>query len=274
MGGQDSGAGIAIVGAGRVGHGLALALTRRGCKSVLFGRDWDSAAVRQATLVLLAVPDDAIAPLAAALAERQAISDAQAVLHLSGLLDRRALEPLAGTGAARGSFHPLQSIADPATAPERLEGAYAGIEGDERALQAARNLATILGMKAITISAQAKPAYHAAASIVSNYTVTLLGIAERIATGAGIPKGTAAEIYLPLLRGTLTNLMAASPAAALTGPIRRGDIETLRVHLAALAPADRELYRHLALATLELAARAGLDQAKVVKVKNFLTETT
>jgi len=274
MGGQENDPDIAIIGAGRLGHGLAAALAKRGRKSVLFGREWDPTAVRQAKLVLLAVPDDAITPLAAILAERQAISDVQIVLHLSGLLDRRALEPLAATGAARGSFHPLQTISDPATAPERLEGAYAGIEGDDRALRAGRDLATILDMKVVEISSQAKPAYHAAASIVSNYTVTLLGIAERLAMEAGVPRETAAEIYLPLLHGTLANLMATTPAAALTGPIRRGDLQTLRAHFAALAPADGKLYRHLALAALELAVQAGLDQAKAAEIEQFLAETS
>jgi predicted short-subunit dehydrogenase-like oxidoreductase (DUF2520 family) len=273
MGGQGNDADIAIIGAGRVGHGLALALTKRGRKPALLRRDWIPAAVREAAVVLLAVPNDSITPLAAALADRQAVHDGQVVLHLSGLLDRGALEPLAATGAARGSFHPLQTISDPATAPERLDGAYAGIEGDDRALQAGRDLAIALGMKVVEIPAQAKPAYHAAASIVSNYTVTLLGIAERLAMEAGIPREAAAKIYLPLLQGTLANLEAASPSAALTGPIRRGDLQTLRAHFAALAPADRKLYRDLALATLELAVQAGLDEAKAAKIEQLLTET-
>jgi predicted short-subunit dehydrogenase-like oxidoreductase (DUF2520 family) len=179
-------------------------------------------------------------------------------LHLSGLLDRTALLPLQGSGAGLGSFHPLQAIADPADAPTRFAGAYAGIEGDPRALAAADRLATSMGMLPVRLSGAAKAAYHAGAVMAANYTVALAGVAERLALGAGVPPDIAARIYLPLVRGAAANL-ERGPAAALTGPILRGDTRTIAAHLAALQGDDRELYRRLGLEALRLARAAGLD---------------
>ena len=116
----------------------------------------------------------------------------------------------------------------PATAAERLKGAYVGIEGDDRALVAAERLANTLRMIPVRIPAAAKPAYHAGAAFVANYTVALVGVAERLARGAGVPADIAARIYLPLLGGAVANLNALGPAASLTGAVRRGDEQTIQ----------------------------------------------
>ena len=264
-------AGVAILGAGRMGQGLALALQRSHRPVFLISRTMHRvvaplrlhqggrpAAVREAAVVLLAVPDRAIAPVAAEIAGEGAIQSHHAVLHLSGLLDRSALAPLALTGAALGSFHPLQTVSDPASAPERLRGAFAGIEGDDRALEAGRELAIALGMTPVVIPPEAKPAYHAGAAIAANYTVVLAAVAERLATSAGVSSDVARRLYLPLIRGAVANL-DIGPAAALTGPVRRGDAETVAAHLQALSHEDRELYLHLAREALRLATEAGLS---------------
>lgn len=261
----------AIVGAGRMGRGLTAALERSGHPVRLVGRDRRPGATRGADVVLLAVPDDAIQALAAELAREGAIGGEQVVLHLSGLLDRAALDPLLSTGAGLGSFHPLQTVADPATAPELLRGAYAGLEGDERALAAGERLAGLLGMRPVRLAPDAKASYHAGAVFASNYAVVLAAVAERLARRAGVSPGDARSVYLPLMRGTLANL-ALGPAAALTGPIRRGDEETVRRHLATLAPAERRLYRELGLAALELAREAGLAEPQAAAIKRALLE--
>ncbi|HEU4955574.1 MAG TPA: DUF2520 domain-containing protein, partial [Gemmatimonadales bacterium] len=233
--------------------------TRHGVISPLRLHEGDrSDAIREAGVVLLAVPDAAIAPVASELAREGVVESRHAVLHLSGLLDRRALDALAPSGAALGSFHPLQTVSDPVSAPERLRGAYAGVEGDERALAVGREMATALGMTAVAIPPAAKPAYHAGASIAANYTVVLAAVAERLAVSAGIAPDLARAIYLPLIRGAAANL-EGGPAAALTGPVRRGDAETIAAHLDALAPGDRELYRLLAREALRLAREGGLS---------------
>jgi predicted short-subunit dehydrogenase-like oxidoreductase (DUF2520 family) len=276
---------VTIIGAGRMGQGLGLALKRRGYKIALVARTprdvtpplmlhqgSRAEATAGAELVLIATPDDAIGQVAAELAAEAAISRDQVVLHLSGLLDRNALLPLEESGAACGSFHPLQSVADAATAAERLKGAYVGIEGDDRALVAAERLANTLRMIPVRIPAAAKPAYHAGAAFVANYTVALVGVAERLARGAGVPADIAARIYLPLLGGAVANLNALGPAASLTGAVRRGDEQTIRAHLKALSAEDRTLYRTVSRAAITLAREAGLSEGAAKRVDDVLDQ--
>jgi predicted short-subunit dehydrogenase-like oxidoreductase (DUF2520 family) len=279
-------AGVAILGTGQMGQGLAVALRRSHHPVFLISRTLHpviaplrlhrgdrSDAIREAGVVLLAVPDAAIAPVASELAREGAVESRHAVLHLSGLLDRGALGPLVPSGAALGSFHPLQTVSDPASAPERLRGAYAGVEGDERALAAGREMATALGMTAVAIPPAAKPAYHAGAAIAANYTVVLAAVAQRLAASAGVAPDVARRLYLPLIRGAAANL-EMGPAAALTGPVRRGDAETVAAHLDALAPGDRELYLLLAREALRLAREAGLPAESADRVARVLGVAT
>jgi len=274
---------VTIIGAGRMGQGLGLALKRRGYKIALVARTprdvtpplmlhqgSRAEATADAELILIATPDDAIGSVAAELAREGAISRDQVVLHLSGLLDRDALLPLEETGAGFGSFHPLQSVAEAATAAERLKGAYVGIEGDDRALVAAERLANTLRMIPVRIPASAKPAYHAGAAFVANYTVALVGVAERLARAAGVSPEIAARIYLPLLGGAVANLNALGPAASLTGAVRRGDEQTIRAHLKALSPEDQTLYRTVSRAAITLAKEAGLPEGAAQRVEEAL----
>ena len=274
---------VTIIGAGRMGQGLGLALKRRGYKIALVARTprdvtpplmlhqgSRAEATAEAELILIATPDDAIGSVAAELAQEGAVTRDQVVLHLSGLLDRNALLPLEETGAGCGSFHPLQSVAEAGTAAERLKGAYVGIEGDDRALVAAERLANTLRMIPVRIPASAKPAYHAGAAFVANYTVALVGVAERLARGAGVSPDIAARIYLPLLGGAVANLNALGPAGSLTGAVRRGDEQTIRAHLKALSPEDRILYRTVSRAAITLAKEAGLSEGTAQRVEEAL----
>ena len=276
---------VTIIGAGRMGQGLGLALKRRGYKVALVARTprdvtpplmlhqgSRAEATSGAELVLIATPDDAIVTVAAELAAEGAIIRDQVVLHLSGLLDRNALLPLEETGAGCGSFHPLQSVAEAGTAAERLKGAYVGIEGDDRALVAAERLANTLRMVPVRIPASAKPAYHAGAAFVANYTVALVGVAERLARAAGVAPDIAARIYLPLLGGAVANLNAMGPAASLTGAVRRGDEQTIRAHLKALSTEDRTLYRTVGKAAITLAKEAGLSEGAAERVEEALDD--
>ena len=274
---------IAIVGPGRMGQGLGLALVVSGSEVRILGRrrremagglrlvtrDWRPV-LTETDLVLVATRDDAIANAAKDLADLAVLGGRHTVLHLSGRLGRSVLAPLERTGAALGSLHPLQTIADPLTAPARLRGVWAAVEGDDRAREAATDLCGRLGMRPVEVDEQGKAAYHAGAVVLANYTVTLADLASRLAEQAGVTPEVAHVMYLPLLSGVLQNLESMPPAEALTGPIRRGDAETVKAHLAGLDEAERELYMVLGRATLRLAVRGGLDREAAQAVGEVL----
>jgi predicted short-subunit dehydrogenase-like oxidoreductase (DUF2520 family)/enamine deaminase RidA (YjgF/YER057c/UK114 family) len=275
---------VVIIGAGRMGLGIGSALASRGWQVTSVSRarkpappgialsTGPAAPVRATRLVLIATPDDVVAGIAAGLQSSGVVSPQHVVLHMSGLLDRSALAPLGATGAALGSFHPLQTIVDTASAANRLRGAYAGIEGEGRAIEAGLTLASALDMVPVVLAPGSKPLYHAGAVFAANYTTVLAGLAERLAMSAGIPKETAARMYVPLFIGAAQNLAELGPVEALTGPIRRGDVDTVKAHLGAL-PRDVEfLYRALGLAALELAAEAGLPDPVARNIGSLLEE--
>jgi predicted short-subunit dehydrogenase-like oxidoreductase (DUF2520 family) len=252
-----------------MGRGLGRALEAAGVPVRLLGRQREPNDTRHAALVLVATPDEAIGSVAGELARDGGVGREQVVLHVSGLLDRLALHALADTGAGLGSFHPLQSIADPETAPERLAGASAGLEGDDRALQAGERLATTLRMRAVRLAPGGKTAYHAGAVFASNFVVVLAAVAQHLAHQAGVAASEVADLYLPLRGGTMANLRLG-PAAALTGPIRRGDEATIRAHLAVLPPDQRRLYRDLGAEALKLARADGLEPGAAAAVERAL----
>ena len=218
-------------------------------------------------IILVAVPDDAIASVATQLARTSAVGQGHTVLHLSGARDRSELNALEPSGAALGSLHPLQTLADPASAPERLRGAMAVTEGDAEAVRVARQLATAVGLQPVEIPSASKAAYHAAGVFGSNYVVALLSVARRLLEGAGVPADVAWPGLLQLLRGTVDNLAAAGLEGALTGPAARGDVETIKRHMAALKGEDAELYQLLGRAAADL---ADLDPRKRAAVKRAL----
>jgi predicted short-subunit dehydrogenase-like oxidoreductase (DUF2520 family) len=223
----------------------------------------------QSDVVLLAVPDDAIGDVAAAI--RDAALTQAVVLHVSGLRDRSALAALEGRAKGLGSFHPLQTLAGDSEAAGRLRAAYAVLEGDAAAVEAGHGLASALGMEALVIEASQKPRYHAAAVIASNYTVTLMAVAAKLAREAGVPAEAASRIFLPLLAGTVKNLELLGPASALTGPIRRGDVGSIDAHLGALSGDDRRLYAVLGLSAVALAVEAGLDETRAEELVQRLS---
>lgn len=257
---------VGVVGPGRAGLGLGLALARAGYQVAAHSRTprpipspieatsggtppWLS----RVGVILIAVPDDAIARVATQLSRTAAIGSKHAVLHLSGALDRSALVALESSGAALGSLHPLQTLADAASAPARLRGAVAVTEGDARAVRMAAELATAVGLKPVAIPSASKAVYHAAGVFGSNYVVALLGVARRLLKQAGLPSAVAEPGLLSLLHGTVDNLAAGGLERALTGPVARADVDTIKRHVAALRGDDAELYRLLGAAAADLA---------------------
>jgi predicted short-subunit dehydrogenase-like oxidoreductase (DUF2520 family) len=207
----------------------------------------------QVDVLILAVPDDALGQVARELACDSRIAAIPVVLHLSGVLDSSILEPVAERGCAVGSLHPLQSLSDSDTAAERLRGAAAAIEGDPLATQLADELAAALEMTPLTVSSDAKPLYHAAAVFASNYLVVVAATAHRLLERAGVSSEAARAALVPIIRGTVENIVSAGAADALTGPVARGDSATVRKHLDALPSEEAALYRALGRAALNIA---------------------
>ncbi|GAA5786868.1 Rossmann-like and DUF2520 domain-containing protein [Chitiniphilus shinanonensis] len=208
-----------------------------------------------AELWLIATPDGAIAQVAAALAQVAGPRADDLVFHASGALDAAVLAPLADRGAVCGSLHPALSFADPQRALAALPGTACALEGAAAALPRLEALARALGGQPFRLAPGGKAAYHAATVVASNYLVTLAALAQQLAAQAGLDTDAASAVLGPLMRQTLDNVLALGPAAALTGPIARGDAQTVARHLAAIDdPLLEAAYRTLGLATLPLTA--------------------
>ena len=263
---------IGIVGAGRAGKGLGLALQQAGHEVYLHGRRWADVPaplvfsyggqppwLAEVGVIILAVQDHAIALAAAEAAEWGGVTRDHVVLHLSGILDEAPLRALEVTGAALGTMHPLQAMAAAETAAERLIGALAAITGDPRATKAAREIAESLAMVPVVIDTKVKAKYHAAAVIASNYLVVLAAVAEQLMVECGFDEETARRGLGRLMEGTLQNVARAGPRQALTGPVVRGDEETLSKHREVLPPRVLELYRALGAMAREMGRRDSRD---------------
>ncbi len=220
--------------------------------------------------VILTVRDDAITPLATALATARAITERHVVLHLSGVQGQEALGPLVTTHAALGSLHPLQTIVEPELTPGRLKGAWAAVEGMPRAIEAGERIAQDLGMRPFRIATKSKAIYHAGAVFASNYLVVVEAVAQRLLRHAGLSDADAWAALRPLVEGTFENLSRHEPREALTGPLVRGDTATIVRHLESLAVDDAKLYRALGRAALELAQKTGMDEQTAEKVAEAL----
>jgi predicted short-subunit dehydrogenase-like oxidoreductase (DUF2520 family) len=229
---------LAIVGRGRLGTALAGVLGATGFELLgPFGRGYDGAG---ADAVLLCVPDKQIAAAA------QLIAPGPPVGHCSGATGLEALAPHEAF-----SLHPLMTVTAQGA---RFQGAGAAIAGStQRALALAGALAQALGMRAVEIADSDRAAYHAAASIASNFLITLEAAAERIGASAGVDR----ELLVPLVRATVENWAALGPQRALTGPVARGDEQTVASQRAAIeqrAPELLDLFDSLVQATRALAA--------------------
>jgi predicted short-subunit dehydrogenase-like oxidoreductase (DUF2520 family) len=224
---------VRIIGPGRAGRSLHGALTRAGWElTPLVGRGDDPRGATAAVdLVVIATPDADIE----AVAQRIDTSTDTVVAHLSGSL---GLAPLA-RHPRRAVLHPLVALPDPVRGADRLVGAWFGLAADGDAL--AREVVTALDGRAISVAEDEWVRYHAAAVIAANHLVALMGQVERVAGSIGAPLAA----YLDLARGSLDDVAAVGPAAALTGPVRRGDHATVARHLAALPPDEAAAYRAL-----------------------------
>ena len=258
---------VSIVGAGRLGRSLGRRLHRLGWRvgAVVTRSDATSRnAVRfvgsgkphgsltreilHADVILLTVPDGALAGVARSLARLDPKKWAgKVVLHTSGALDRTVLQPLAKCGAVTGSLHPMQTFSghgDP-----KLTGVVFGIEGYPKAIRVAASIATALGGIPVTVDGKKKISYHAAAVLVAGLGLALAEGATQVLLSVGFTRRRAHQALLPLMREMLQNFERQGPHAAWTGPISRADYGTVALHAKALrtqSPELQETYQALA----------------------------
>jgi predicted short-subunit dehydrogenase-like oxidoreductase (DUF2520 family) len=284
---------VAIVGAGAVGSALARRLVTQGHPvEAILSRSANSAQALaervgatgsvdfadlpdDVRLVLLCVPDDAIAAVAERLAMVDHPWEETIVGHTSGAHTAETLSPVRDQGAATFSFHPLQTFA-PETPPEAFEDIFVGIEGTVEAVAAGKALAEALGTRPVELTAQSKALYHCAAALASNGLVALMGVVEEIVSAADV-EVSAVDLMAPLVQQTWNNLDEASPERVLTGPVARGDRATIKAHLTALsdaAPHLVPLYAALSTEMARTAVRGGqLDRTSAEEVLQMLQNT-
>lgn len=267
-------AGIAIVGAGRLGASLALAAAGAGYRVVSASsrraeqRAWlalrlpatrscesPAEAAVDADVVFLCVADRAIEEVCGSIQWRRD----QAAVHCSGARPLDDMKRAADAGAALGGFHPLQTFPAPGSI-ERLAGASFAVESaDDRLRGWLERFATDLGGVPFELRSDQRAAYHASAVLASGLLLPLLGLAAGLWQRFDVPRERALASLLPLATASVEALAAKGLPAALTGPFVRGDVDTVRAHLDALAatPDLRRAYAALALAALPLAAEQG-----------------
>ncbi|HEU4629549.1 MAG TPA: DUF2520 domain-containing protein [Gemmatimonadaceae bacterium] len=288
---------VFVLGAGRAGRALAAALAAAGVEVVgLHGRRPGPAApplpavsagplpdaLAGAEIVLVTVRDaqldEALAELREAAVEAR-LAPGAVVLHASGASEPAGLAALraAGGGHAAGTFHPLVPLHDASEAAARLRDAWIGLDGDAAALAAGRALAARLAAHPVEIPAGQKARYHAAAVMASNFPVVLASVAMRLLGNAGLPEVAAAGAVRALLAGAAANVATASPGAlaagtVLTGPVPRGDVETVARHLAALAGDERARAVYAALTTeaVETLRAGGRDVLRLAELAELL----
>jgi predicted short-subunit dehydrogenase-like oxidoreductase (DUF2520 family) len=218
----------------------------------------DYSALAPADNYLLATPDDQIAACCEQLAGSGRIVPGTVVFHCSGALPASVLQEASARGAKVASVHPIRSFALPGQVAASFEGTWCGMEGDAQALAMVAPLFEAIGAQCIDIDPAAKTVYHAAAVFASNYLVTVLDVAVQAYGRAGVPQDVAMKLMEPLVRKTVDQVFEAGTAAALSGPIARGDMATVEKQALAVAAWDAQhgtLYRRLAEATLALARR-------------------
>jgi predicted short-subunit dehydrogenase-like oxidoreductase (DUF2520 family) len=291
---------FAVIGAGRLGASLALALRAKGLPLAAYtaatpaGRakadDWLGGSalsdlcdivLAKPDLYLIAVPDSALPEVASQLGDLLAGNPGVVVAHTSGATSVGVLEPCARAGAATLAFHPLQTFSDPVTGCERFPGIAVAVtpgEGGPNSPAAAMGfgLARLLGARPFLLADDKRTLYHTAATMACNYFVTLEHHARALFERSGLPADEALSMFMPLVRATLDNIETQGTVDALTGPLSRGDIRTVRGHLEALAAYAPDLvpiYKGLGLATLDIVrARNEIEAATIGELAGLLKE--
>ncbi|RJQ36229.1 MAG: aspartate 1-decarboxylase [Dehalococcoidia bacterium] len=279
---------LGFIGIGTVGNALALKLSRAGYPVVAVSSLRHTSArnlaaqikvcrafennqdvVNVADLIFITTPDNAIEPVVS----RLSFSRGKSVVHCSGADSTRSLITAREAGALVGTIHPLQTFASTEQALANLPGSTFALEAEEPLLGTLKEITAALEGYWIELSAEDKVSYHAAAVIACNYLVTLVKLATDLWQTFGVPPATATRALLPLIKGTVHNIETVGLPDCLTGPIARGDTNTITKHLEALEsePSLLSAYRKLGLATLPIAiAKGRINPPQAEEVKSLL----
>lgn len=290
---------VAIIGAGRVGCSVGFLLKRAGYRITgVAARTEQSASAAaafigegQATsdvvraaahsdIVFITTPDGAIQQVCATMAAAGSFDPGCLVIHMSGAHSLGLLKAARDRNALCAVLHPLQSLASREQGVRTLPGSYFRVEADPGALETARSIVkdlsgTELSLRNWQSDKESAALYHAGAVAVSNYFVALIQYGLKFYEALGADKKEALKAVLPLIRGTLQNIEVLGIPDALTGPIMRGDTDTVREHLEAMqkrAPELISLYRSLGRQTVEVARdKSSIDQVKAAELLKLLT---
>lgn len=286
---------IAVIGPGRVGSAIARLLREKrfpiaavaGSSSERVHRAVEfigggkvarsaAAAAKAGDVVFLTTPDRVIKPLCDEVAAAKGFKRNATVFHCSGAHDASLLESARACKARVAVLHPLQSFASPEQALRRMKGTYFTFEGDDAAEPAAAQIVEALGGTLIRVRPKDRALYHAASCVLSNYMVAIADLSFILMQLSGLSAKDAARALHPLMRGTVENIDSLGVPHALTGPISRGDVETVQRHLDALRPLPREirrLYTDLGLYTVRIAQRKGtLKSHEALALMRLLSE--
>ena len=285
---------VSILGAGKLGTALGMALRRSGyqihaltCLTQSSAQESrqiigsgnpltdNREAAAGSQVVFLTVPDDAIRGVAEDLASGSRDWTGVFCLHCSGLLSSEILAPLAKRGALTASFHPMQSFASKQAGPESFVGIHVGLEGESRARKKAQAIAKDLGSQSFILAAKDKPLYHTACSMASNLLVPLLHHASILLQNTGMARPDQVEALLPLVQGTLRNVKIFDTKGGLTGPLARGDEKSVTLQMEALQgyPRALRIYRELSIAALEMARTEGkINDQEYRRIRALLEE--
>lgn len=284
---------VSIIGVGRLGGALALALAKKGYAiENLVARNRETARriaeninpkprilgsretgmLAGSEIIFIATQDSEIESVAADLAEN--LTGKPFVFHTSGSLSSEILRSLNKTGCKVGSLHPLVSVSDSFLGADRFGGVFFCLEGEREAVARAEKLVGDLQGKSFTVETKFKTLYHAAAVTASGHLTALISIAIEMLAACGLTSAKAQEILLPLVKSTFENLEKQTPPEALTGTFARADVETMKRHIAAIgeavAPELLEVYLQLGLRSAHLAEVRGANAENLALMRKIL----
>lgn len=241
---------IHIIGYGRLGKLMFKSLKSVGYSDLNIVNK-DEKLPSSSQIIIICTPDSVINKVSGQLSKSINNCKNITAVHCSGILQSDSLESLRSKGARVASFHPLMSISSESRSFQNI---YFDIEGDDSVLPELEVLAQNLGAKSMRVTPVEKQLLHVSAVMASNYLLTLADMAIQVSGASNLPQRTLMDALLPLMESSLKNLKELSPTEALTGPISRGDVQTVQKHIKLLENEDEllNMYKKLGLLTLEL----------------------